>query len=113
VADVSATKAQAFFEMMMAWNTAESDMDVFVFATFGWPEEKVGVEPAPFGGPTYDWYDSSFELKGIKSAEWMPTAEQIQVIWDAGFARAWLCYADGAERYCTPERGIGEKVHRG
>lgn len=55
----------------------------------------------PFGNLVYDAYDSSFELHGTRD-DWTPTPEQLAAAWALGFARGWVCYVGGMERYYAP-----------
>ena len=41
-----------------------------------------------FEDTTYDWYDSSVEIFGVK-ADLVLTEEQQQALWKAGFDRCW------------------------
>ncbi len=47
----------------------------------------------------FDSYDCSFELKGCTDLGFQFTPEQWDKFEAAGFNRAWICYADGSERF--------------
>lgn len=54
----------------------------------------------PVGDVIFDSYDSSFEFKGVRP-DWLPNQSQLDACFALGFARAWICYTDGTERYCV------------
>lgn len=67
----------------------EEDLeDYIVQEVLGIPEEDYNW---PFEEITFDYYDSSFELKGCDDGlELSP--EQRKKMWDIGFDRCWLCF---------------------
>lgn len=55
----------------------------------------------PLDDITFDDYDYSFEFRGVAPG-WAPTSEQMMACFALGFARCWICYTDGMERYYAP-----------
>lgn len=87
------TKAAELFEKYSAWQEAEDVITDALVGIFKDSEGKVS-----FHDFTYDGYDTSFELTGVRNGL-EPTSEQLQKCWNLGFSRCWLHYTDGSEKY--------------
>lgn len=57
------------------------------------------VDTWPCDDFTFDFYDSSFELKNTKLGGWIPSASANDKFKEFGFFRYWVCYVDGTETY--------------
>lgn len=93
------TIATAYFEAALNIGVAEDALDEALVAAVGFTT----TQPTewPFGHIVYDWYDSSFEFQGAR-IDWAPTADQLTAAFALGFARCWICYVDGGQRYFAP-----------
>lgn len=69
-----------------------------LLATLEADPEDVDSWPLDYEDTRFDWYDNSFELKGVTPSTWELTLEQAtQLLQTTGFDRCWVCYADGSE----------------
>ena len=62
----------------------------------------LGIEPDnvdtwPCSDFTFDWYDTSFELKGCKPDSFDITEQQGKEFAALGFSRCWLCFGERNE----------------
>jgi hypothetical protein len=57
---------------------------------------------------TYDYYDTSFELKETE-LNWELPPESRPKLHELGFSRCWVCYKDGSEKYYSLVPGVHEK----
>lgn len=94
--ETTALTAKAFFDADQFARLFEERMDDRLL-------EIIGVDPNdyaawPIGCAIYDVYDYSFEFKGT-NPEFVFTPEHWKVCAALGFARCWICYTDGTERY--------------
>lgn len=90
----------------------ENELDEALMLAFGATETHPGdTDPDtwPCGHMVYDDYDGSFELWGVKDDAWVPTSEQLAAAFALGFARCWICYEDGTERYYSPGDMAGDR----
>ena len=68
------------------------------------PESPDDLMNCPWERITYDWYDSSFELKDAKDGLTL-TNEQQAICGQWGFAQCWICYENGGEVYYSFQKG--------
>jgi len=97
------TVAEQYFELV----GTELELDDAVILAAGFDPED--PRQWPFGSMIYDDYDSSFELQGTKG-NWAPSIEQVQALLALGFARGWVVYTDGMERYYCTDRYVSERT---
>lgn len=88
--------AEAYFDACRL----ECELDMAVLSAFGVADPE-SVEGWPCTHLVYDDYDASFELWGCAPG-WLPPVEHVNAALALGFARCWLVYTDGQERYCLP-----------
>ena len=65
-----------------------------------WLEELLGEDK--FTHIVWDYYDCSLEIKGCVDGIELSN-EALQRLWENGFMRCWVCYADKAEHYYTKD----------
>jgi hypothetical protein len=88
--------AEKLFDAHMKLSTTEEEVFDKVLVAAGVDPD----EPAtwPLRDWSYDWYDESFEWTGVRGG-WVPSESTIQAWRELGFARCWMNYLDGSERY--------------
>ena len=97
-----ATLADRLFDAQVKYMSLEGEVQDAIMAAFGIDPDD--TDSWPHQDFTYDYYDSSWEFKGVKPG-WNPTEEQVQATFALGFHRCWICYADGTEAaYCAPRQ---------
>ncbi len=107
------TIAERFFDLDIKVGVLETELEDALITAMG---VDMSADPKewnfPFKNWCFDWYDSSFELRDTKVG-WEPTPEQLKAAFDLGFARCWICYTDGTERYAAIDvpLGCGKKSH--
>ncbi len=102
----SKSLAERFFDLDRAYAQVDDEVTEALLKAFG--HDDWTQFPWPFGGLTYDDYDSSFEIRGIKSNDWAPTREQLDAAFALGFYQCWICYGDNTESHHT-KKGSGER----
>lgn len=83
--------AERVFAMQIAQGVIDDETNDALLRAAGIDPD---VSPWPLEDITYDYYDSSFEFKGVREG-WEPTLETLEKWWALGFAQCWICYADG------------------
>jgi len=86
--------AARHFAFQILGGVVEDELDEALLGALGvdyndpaaWPCEDI----------TYDYYDSSFELKQTRE-DWEPSPEGLAKAWALGFSRCWICY--GGKKY--------------
>jgi hypothetical protein len=95
---VPESKASAFFDLRDAAEASEEEMFAALLKACDIDYYSPGNPPWPITDITYDSYDSSFEFKDVRP-DWTISDEQWGRCNALGFARCWVCYTDGSERY--------------
>jgi len=94
VLDTEPSLAERYFALHIIKGVTEDDLDEALLTALG--VDYSAPDTWPFKNTTYDYYDSSFELKHTREG-WEPTADGLAKAWALGFSRAWVCY--GGEKY--------------
>lgn len=88
--------ADELFDAMMKIGVLRDRLENTLLTSIG--VDVTDVSTWPLDDITFDWYDSSFEFKGVR-LDWEPTPEMQAKWWELGFERCWICYKDKTEKY--------------
>ncbi len=90
--------AEELFEADRKYIRAFDRLMDHALSWFGIDPEKDLDAPWPFVDVTHDYYDRSFELKGVTPGVELSLDARTKA-GELGFDRCWLCYQDGSEMY--------------
>lgn len=96
--------AKQFFKINVEWLVAEEGMSDKIMELLGtsWTSSD-----CPASDITFDYYDSSFELKGVRD-DFRATPEQARALYDLGF-QFWFNHLDASETHYSALSG---ETHR-
>ena len=81
--------AYRYFALQIIGGVVEDELDAALFSALG--IDYHDTKNWPCRDITYDYYDTSFELKDTRE-DWEPSPEGLAKAWALGFSRCWICY---------------------